>query len=319
MLVRYDLALLLRAFSIFAIVAGHFEFASLLGGALYLICLSGFNFVKYTVPKFKLGEFQSARAEISHCFITYNRFLLKIILPTCLYLILINILLGRFHPYSILLISNYIGPDYADGVTVWFIEVLLQIYLLFSLFLLIAPIRRWIKTSPYILFLALTIVTYIVSTISMWIFDTSDLLHRLPHLMLYLFCLGALTAFSHSITQKLISSAIVLFICVPHLISNFGDNMTFLFFAMLLTIWLPTVYLPRILSKSITLIAMSSLFIYLSHFQARSLLEKLFNDPPPGASVAFALCVGVILSYLWRSRKTLAGKAWQKIKYTAAP
>ncbi|PKF80370.1 hypothetical protein CW749_07335 [Vibrio sp. vnigr-6D03] len=309
--VRYDVSLLLRAFSIFAIVAGHFDFANLLGGALYLICLSGFNFIKFTVPKFNLGTFHSKNEEVGHCLTTYSRFLIKIIIPTCLYLLLINVLLGRFHPYSILLVSNYIGPSYADGVTVWFIEVLIQIYILFALFLLFAPIRRWMKASPYLLFLCLTIVTYIVSMVSMWKFDTSDLLHRLPHLMLYLFCLGALVANSKTTIQKSLASVLVLGICTPNLISSFGDNMTFLFIAMQITIWLPAIRVPAPLGKLITLVAMSSLFIYLSHFQAKSLLEKVIHNPSPELSVVFALLVGIILSHLWRSR----GKALQQFNF----
>nr|WP_145997835.1 hypothetical protein [Vibrio sp. vnigr-6D03] len=167
------------------------------------------------------------------------------------------------------------------------------------------------KASPYLLFLCLTIVTYIVSMVSMWKFDTSDLLHRLPHLMLYLFCLGALVANSKTTIQKSLASVLVLGICTPNLISSFGDNMTFLFIAMQITIWLPAIRVPAPLGKLITLVAMSSLFIYLSHFQAKSLLEKVIHNPSPELSVVFALLVGIILSHLWRSR----GKALQQFNF----
>lgn len=299
---RCDVSIILRAFSIFAIISGHLDLVHLTGGAYYLITLSGLNFVRFTLPKFKFNtasdESLNGLTFLKH----YYRFLLKIIIPTCLYLILLHIALGNFHVYGLLLVSNFIGATYDGGLTYWFIEVLVQIYLLFSLLLMIKYFRVKMTNRPYEFFMALLFAAYAVSFLCAHFFDTSHLYNRLPHLLFYLFALGALTAYSNTPFKKSLTTIALVLVSVKPLVQNFGGSETFMFFALLATIWLPYVQVPKLLLKPINLIATSTLFIYLSHFQAASLIRKLIENPSPLLTTIFALIVGVIMSACWKNR-----------------
>ena len=297
-----DTTIILRALSIVAIVAGHFHVGFFVGGAFFLIALAGFNFVRYTLPKINLDEPNGF--SLTHFFSTYFNFVKKIIIPTCLYLTFVYVVLGEFHVYGLLLVSNFIGPGYANGLSFWFIEVLIQIYIVFSLIFLFYPLRNFLRKNTFIFFLSITILSYLFRTMSLLLFDTSDLLNRLPHLMLYMFAIGGTIALSDSISKKLITSCLVVFVSLQPLITNFGDKYSFLFFSCLAILWMPVVTVPKLLANIFRVIAMSSLFIYLVHFQARSMLQKVWTNPPPLVSVVFAIFVGITCSYLWKRRKS---------------
>lgn len=301
-LTHLDTTVFLRALSIVAIVAGHFHVGFVVGGAFFLIALAGFNFVKYTLPKLDLDD--SSGFSIKHFTSTYFNFVKKIIIPTCLYLMFVYAVLGEFHIYGLLLVSNFIGPGYANGLSFWFVEVLIQIYIVFSLIFLFYPLRQFLRKNTFVFFLILTILSYLFRILSLCIFDTSGLLDRLPHLMLYMFAMGGAIALSDSTFKKLVTTCLVVFTSLQPLITNFGDKYSFLFFSCLAILWLPVITIPKLFSKFFNVIAMSSLFIYLVHFQARSLLQKIWTNPHPLLSVFFAVIVGIACSYLWKRRSS---------------
>lgn len=304
-MVVMDVSLLLRAFSIFAIVASHFGLIHLTGGALYLIALSGFNFIKFTQPK--LG-FNSDRAETFNdlSFLKkYYRFVRKLAVPTVLYLIVLYLALGEFHFFGLFLISNFMGPNYAGGLSYWFIEVLLQIYVVFSIVLMIKPVRMAMTINSFKFFTFFSVISFAFAIACEWVYDSSHLLGRLPHLMLYIFSAGALVACSKTISQKILTSFIVTAMTADSLIHSFGDSQTVLFVGLMLTIWVPTISIPKIVSIPIKYMALSSLFIYLSHFQTRSLVRKFLEDPHPAISVTAAIIVGIAMASLWKRREDM--------------
>lgn len=246
-------------------------------------------------------------------FHAYFRFVGKLALPTILYLFVVFIITGQNHIFSLLLVSNFISPDYANGMSYWFLEVLLQIYLLFSIIFFIKPIRLSISDSLYRFFFLASIIAYIISRTCTYFFDTNELFNRLPHLLFYLFLLGALTAFSKTTSQKIKTSILLTAICAEAMITRFGGLITFYYFAVIATIWCKNIYLPKSLCTPIKLVAMSSLFIYLSHFQSLSLLKKINADIAPEISVLFALVVGIVLSTVWKKRFVLISRTKTRI------
>lgn len=293
-----DVTIFLRAFSIFAIVSGHFGFVGLAGGAFYLILLSGYNFVKFTLPKSNLN------LTFTHIvfFKMYFGFLLRIITPVLLYTATIYILLGKNYIAGFLLISNFYGPGYGEGLTFWFIEVLFQIYLLFYVISLTNLFYNWLGRAPFIGFLVGFILLFCISVLCRIFWNTSAWLDRFPHLMIYMFFLGALIASTKNYKQKLIASTCAIFVALEFYVFEFNSKTSFLIVGALITIWARTISVPVFLYKSIYLVAISSLFIYLCHFQAKSLLEKIPIDWPPFVTVSFAILVGVIMSNSWKKR-----------------
>ncbi|TAA47757.1 hypothetical protein [Corallincola spongiicola] len=310
MLSRYDITLLLRAFSIFAIVAGHFKFMSLGGGAFFLIALSGYNFVKFTLPKLNRTSSENHSAKTINYLKPYFRFVFRIILPTLLYLIVLYTYFGEFHWLGFFFLSNFSGPNYAGGFSYWFLDVLIQIYIAFSFALIIKPIREYLFNTTYIFFLIGILVSFLIRELSLSAFDTENLMNRLPHLMIYIFFIGGSAAVSDTLLKKSLTTVVVGLVCFEAILNNMLGYESLLFFGVVLTIWIPYIYMPNILIPIVNKVAMASLFIYLSHFQARSLLQKIVSDPTPLMNTFFAIFVGILLSLIWKNRKLFIDKTW---------
>ncbi|MDO6613519.1 hypothetical protein Q4601_16975 [Shewanella sp. 1_MG-2023] len=299
---KIDLTIVLRAFSIFAIVSGHLGFIHLAGGSFYLIFLSGYNFVRFNYPKVKRANAGKDYFDIVSFVKIYFGFIIKIIVPVLLYTFFIYTFLGRFYLGGVFLVSNFIGPNYADGLTFWFIEVLVQIYVLFGLVMISNYFYFWISKKPYQSFLFGFVMFYILSIVCRMIWDTSFYLDRFPHLMMYIFFAGALVAFSTETKKKVITSAILCLIALEFVLFDFNSKVLFLMLGAIATVWVDRISIPKVLHWPINIIAMSSLFIYLVHFQAKSLIDKLIPNLPAFAVVLFALLTGIIMSECWQRR-----------------
>lgn len=300
-----DFSVFLRSLSIFSIVAGHLEFLNLPGGSLYLIFLSGFNFVLFTMPKIEYKA--PSRSTFNSQVFTevYFGYVKKIVIPTFLYTCFLFVYLGQFYPASLFMISNFIAPMYGEGLSFWFIEILLQILLIFGLIFYTNRFYYWFKFNPYSSMFVLYCAFFAISIACRILWDTSDLLNRLPHLMMYVFLGGALVALSTSRNKKILSTMALSFISLEFFIFDFNQNVAFLLVTSIVTIWLRTIVLPKAIIPIITLTAMSSLFIYLTHFQSFSLMEKLPFNSPAIVNVVFAFIVGIIVTQLWKKRTAL--------------
>ncbi|WP_394143342.1 hypothetical protein [Vibrio atypicus] len=302
---KVDVSLLLRAISIFSIVAGHFHWIGVPGGAYYLIFLSGFNFILFTSPKVSCLNYTSKSFNSSEFYSTYFSFVWKIILPTLLYTIFLFLFLDVFYPASIILISNFIAPMYGEGLSFWFIEVLLQIYLLFAIVFYTNKYWFWFKKYAYESFLILFVLFFFISLICRLVWDTSELLDRLPHLMLYIFLAGSVTALSKSFKKKILTTFVLSLILLDIFVFGFNSRIIFLYLGALMTIWLPYILMPKVFSKVVFYSAISSLFIYLTHFQTLSLLGKISMDQYPGVNVFAAFSVGVLITQIWKRREKI--------------
>ncbi|MBB1344481.1 hypothetical protein [Pseudoalteromonas sp. SG45-2] len=299
---KLDISVLLRAISIFSIVAGHFHWLGIAGGAYYLIFLSGFNFVLFTAKKAIDSKVTNAGFNAKKFYRIYFSFIWKIVLPTLLYTVFLYSVLGEFHIGGLLLISNFYGPDYANGLTFWFIEVLIQIYLLFSIVFYINTKFFVFHKSPYYFMLVGFLVSYTVSIICRLTWDTSYYLDRLPHLMIYMFFAGGMAALSKNIRLKMITTSALSIILMDLIYFGWSSRILFLYFGSLFTIWLPYILIPRVINKIVTIVAFSSMFIYLTHFQTLSLLNKIFSSVSPGLAVLMSFLVGIVITKVWKKR-----------------
>lgn len=303
---KIDITILLRGFSIFSIVSGHFGFVGMVGGAFYLIFLSGYNFVKFTLPK-TINSQNNNSFCVTLFTKNYFNFLIKLLIPVLLYTIVVYTLLGRPYFAGLFLVSNFYGPDYGQGLSFWFLEVLVQIYLLFYLLALSNKYYNWLGKNPFVSFLIAFIFWFLASLLCRYFWDTTAWLDRFPHLMIYIFLLGALIASINTFKEKMIASLCVASVCFEFYFYGFSGRSLFLIIGSLLTIWVSVLSVPIFLHKFIYTIAMSSLFIYLSHFQARSLLMKMPVEWPPLLTVSFALLFGVVMAKSWKNRKFIYG------------
>jgi len=71
---------------------------------------------------------------------------------------------------------------------------------------------------------------------------------------------------------------------------------------------------PALVARAGAVIASSTLFIYLTHFQFQSLADHVFRHPL--FEVALALAGGVLVGYCWNTLSRLAFARWNKQKQT---
>ncbi len=295
---RQDTTILLRAVAITAVVLGHFGLQPYSGGALFLLALAGFNFVKFTIPKIS-----DTTGNLAEPLLRYGW---KLYLPTALYIFGISFLTGQLSWTPLLMLTEALEPG-AGGIGYWFIEVLLQIYLVFGLILIFAPkVRQVMLRTPFKFFATATITFFIVRLLVLTFVigahpNELEFL-RLPHLLAFTYFVGAMAAVAQTSTQKVITSATIGAICAESLFTSFGDDFTVFFFGMLIVLWLPTISLPKVIVPTVNTLAFSSLFIYLSHFQVESVFEDRFTFVPAEVQALIALGVGIAMTKAWKSR-----------------
>ncbi len=309
-LVELDVSILFRAFAIISIVASHFGALNLPGGSGYLFLLSGYNFVQFMMPKINT----SANTKTTQYLQPYGRYMRKLLVPSVLYIGFVFILVREFHVYSIFFVSNFVGPGYAGGLTYWFIDVLVQMFVLLGVLLAYGPTRRYLFAQPFNFFLGAVLISFMVRTASMYFFDTSDLLNRLPHLYFPIFVLGGLIAYSDSMKQKLLASTSIILVSSPLLFEQ-STIAPLLLIGGFAALWTSTIKFPELLVGLVTKIALSSLFIYLCHFQAKSFLSKLITNPNPFLSLAVAIMVGIVFAQVWKERKQIRNTFYQKMRF----
>lgn len=298
---RQDVTVFLRAIAIAAVVFGHFGLQPLSGGALYLLALAGYNFVKFTVPKLNTSSSNKHLAE------PLLRYGWKLYLPTALYIAGIFVLTHQFSWTPLLMITEIVEPE-SGGISYWFIEVLLQVYLFFGLILIVSQrIRKLMLDRSFAFFTTAAVGFFIVrlATMTFILEQHPNQLAgiRLPHLLAFTYFVGAMIAVAKTRRQKLLATATVTAICAESLLTSFGDDFTVLFFGLLLTLWLPEIKVPRVSVPIINSLAFSSLFIYLSHFQVSPVFEGNSLGVPVLAQVIIAFVLGIGLTKAWKSRQ----------------
>lgn len=272
----------LRCIAISLIVIGHLTGSNYGGtGAVLLLMIAGFNFSRFQLPN--IIETGTARSVLALA--------ATIAVPSIAYLLLEQIVFNSLHLPSLLLLSNFIGPDVNKGFSFWFIEVYIQILLLIALAISLAPKKRISNAHQEPVVVGLIMLSMLLNQLGPLVWNTAPLYNRVPHMLLWLFAFGVGAQTFRTKLPKLVLSAA--FLTTVGL--NFGIETPYrlLTYGGVLLIWLPWIKVPAILKSPISQIASASLFIYLSHFQFNSLSEKFFGDHA-WIGVIFALVGGAI-------------------------
>lgn len=297
---NHDLPTLLRLIAITLIVAGHFDLFKYGGGsAALLMVIVGYNIATFKLPKvLKTGSVEPIIIMI-----------IKVIIPTVAYTILLHVIYGPIRYQEILLISNFFSHHHPNGFHYWFIEVYIQIQIILLLLLSVTPLREKAKENKklYIyLFTASSAVIYYICD-SIWNYD--DLYRRIPWLMLWLVAFGIAARTSDTLLEKIALS--LGFIVVSTLYN--GSIHWFLVTCVTILIFNPPLQLPEIIKKPVYYIAAGSLFIYLTHFQVRSLMEKLIIENPLAYTISALIIGSTIFHFYNKTANNLIMTLYQKL------
>jgi hypothetical protein len=277
-------------------VAGHFAFIDL-SGAYILMMVSGLSF----------GKFQLKAIEREDGARPVFRLMAKIGIPTLFWVMLEEITFHSLHPSSWLFLDNWRGLYWdAHFGSPYFIDLLLQNLAVTAIPLLFRPVRRLAVRQPYAYALAFCTAAWLASVIVPFFWNTTYLYDRVPHMWLWLFAFGWCASFSNTVRRKLIASAVV--VCFGLIVWRLGHSTHwYTTVAGVCIVWLDVIplRLPRFLIPVITGAAGASLWIYLTHFQFRSLLKHLLafelhgSMPGPWVAVAFTMVCGFLAWRAW--------------------
>jgi len=287
----FEMSVFLRALAIFTIVSGHFKFLSLPGGASLLFVVAGFNFSRFQMPSIiKKGSANSIFPLI-----------FRIIVPTVAFLGFFSILSGKINVPPLALVSNYWPPDFFDGRAYWFIEVLVQVYLIVFAIFSVNFVRKWADRNQFMFLFVAVLVSYGAANLIQVIWDTDYLYNRVPHMVLGVFLFGALIGVSDSNKEKILTTVLIFVLLHQALLDGNFERADYMFVGAMLLLWVPVIRFPWFMSAIISVIASASMYIYLSHFKARQVLNLIFGDIDPIFTVAFALIAGVAFWKVWEN------------------
>ena len=299
-----ETSVFVRALSIVFVVAGHFDVLAVPESTDALFIVSGLS----------LARFQLKYIERSGSLKSMFGLMYRIALPTLLYTLLVQLVFSKIRIESLLFFDNFIDPMFNGGFAAWFIEVLLQVIAIMCVMFSLSSVRQFAIKYPYGFGLVFLVLSWLLSVITPFVWDTSGLYNRAPHMFLWLMAVGWCIAYSDTVKKAILAGALFLsFDAVSFLLNQhfFLGRYVQLFSlaAGILMFFSNRVPLPRVFIIVVNCLAGASMFIYLTHFQFRSLANKLLPASPPILALFVALVGGVVV---WRSWEFLSmvARAW---------
>lgn len=305
-----DTPMLIRAVSIFLVVAGHFSFIKYAGGATAaLFAVSGFLF----------GGLQLAEAVESRSARPVWRVLASLLVPTVLYTTALftaklvtgqnpdlssPLLYGNFRDYSQLSPPDWGGNEFY----LWFVDCILQILLFVGVTIAVLARWRFLGLDRF----GVALILFLIGCLGRFVlpgfvfpgfFEDGakplTMVYYLPSTHLPTFMLGALAASAATWPRRWL----VLALTIPYALASshyfYINSGLFIGTAVILMLFVRRVTTPRLFSRLVYILSGASLFIYLTHFQWGVILHWMNADQQPAFQVLFAIVGGILAWAIW--------------------
>lgn len=242
-----ETGIVVRAIAIVLIAGTHIDLFVWPGTAHVLFVLAGFNFARFQLTGDRRTRLKSQ-----------TRSLVRILVPSLAVIWLAFFVTGEYTVHNLFLVHAIFGLEGYTGMSrFWFIEelvyVLLAVMALLAIPRLDALQRRYPWAFPMVLFGFALLTRF-------------GILPVIPHQgpVLWLFALGWATAVATTSSRRWLLTILTV-MTVPGFFENEYRNATIIG-GILLLVWLPTLRVPRGLTRVIAVLASSSLYIYVSHW-----------------------------------------------------
>ncbi|MBS42109.1 MAG: AMP-dependent synthetase [Nocardioides sp.] len=280
-----ETGVVVRALAITAVVAGHANLLTLLGGAHVLLVLAGHQLARFHLAPTTAGD--RVRGLL--------RGAARVAVPTVVWAGAVTLVSG-FYPWTtVLLLNDLLGPEgwSEPAWYLWFVEVLVVVLLGAAALFAVPVVHRAERRWPFALPVALTLAA-LTTRFGLVPLADGDVIHRAPA-VLWLAGLGWAGARATTPTRRLLVSALAL-AAVPGFFDDPAREALVLA-GVLVLVWVRRVRLPRPLVAPLAVLASASLWIYLTHWQVYPHLE----DRWPLAATVSSLLVGVLAWRAWES------------------
>lgn len=280
-------ATLTRAFFMICIVALHLEtfvYSNNWGAAYFLFMLCGYNVMRFQWPEI------SRTGKVGVIFGT----VLRVAIPTLLVIISMQLWAGEFELKPLLLISNLFDSREYHVAYYYFAEIYMQLLILIAGLFAIPAVRELFRKEPMTSCIVLIVVSMLVSRQVELIWDTNYLYHRTPIWYLWTFGAGMLMASARGIQDRVLAMVIVVVAVLLH--HSFTSASGYIVAGSALLLFWPEVQVPLPMKLLVSEIAGSSMFMYLGHFQVKSLITRLFHGPMPWLALFAAILFGSVFA-----------------------
>ncbi|WP_327118384.1 hypothetical protein OHB12_10195 [Nocardia sp. NBC_01730] len=214
-------------------------------------------------------------------------------MPTTAWVVL-TLVAGDYYGWqNVLLLNKILGPrDSPTAGHLWFLEVVVYFMIVAAPLIRIPSVDRLERRAPFWFAMALVAASIIFRYQTFGVYPARDV--PFSPLAVWCFALGWAAAKATTAWQRLLVGAVVL-TTVP---GYFGvpDRERLIMAGLLLLVWLPAIRVPALVAVGAAVLADSSLFTYLLHWQ----VYPLFGQHQVAALLA-PLTAGVVAT------RTVAG------------
>lgn len=298
---RLESATLTRAFFMICIVALHldtFIYSNNWGAAYFLFMLAGYSFMRFQWPEI------SRTGKVGTVFGT----VIRIAIPTVLVVVAMQLWAHEVELKPLLLISNFFDPREYHVVYFYFAEMYMQLLLLVALLFSFGAVRRAFQRNPLIWGTVLIAGSMLLSYVAELVWDTNYIYHRTPIWYLWTVSCGMLiaSAATRSLQVRLAVMAVVSIAVVMH--HGMTPATYYICGGCALLLFWPEITVPAPVKRIVGEVAGASMFMYLSHFQVKSIVTRMFHTPMPWIALLAAILVGIVFarSYYWAENQVLA-------------
>ena len=308
---RLETVTLTRAFFMVCIIALHanaFVYSSNWGAAYFLVLLAGYSVARFQLPEIiRSGSVKTLLGTIKY-----------VAVPTLLMVILLQILTGRFEVLPLLLVSNYLDPASLKGYAFYFMEFYIQLLVLAAVVFSIPKVRASFATRPLVSAMVLFLCVVITDRTIEAIWNGDYNYHRTPWHYAWAFTLGIVLATAKDMRTKVLA----LIVATVSVFVAWGPTSAAFYVegGCALVLFVQAFIVPAPVKILVGEIANASMFVYLSHFQMISVVDKIFGEHRPWVALVSSVLVGILMArgYKWLTRLVRRSRLWQFARSGAA-
>ncbi|MFE1291349.1 AMP-binding protein [Streptomyces sp. NPDC058751] len=283
----------LRAVGIVLIVGSHVQVFSIKGFAHILIGVAGYNFARFQLTG------AARRERVRHLW----RSIARIAVPSMVWITGAVVLTDFYDPANAVLLNTLLsqGNDRFDWAY-WFVEALVYYLIVLAALMAVPFLDRLERRYAFGVPLVLTAVGLVGR------YDLLGLASARPQLspsvVFWLFALGWAAARAGTVRQRALLTAVLL-LTVPGLFQDQFLRTALVIAGLGLLIWVPTLPSVGPLSALAGVLASSSLYIYLTHYQVYPYLQEDFPLTALLASLVLGVAYAVVVTRAARTVRWL--------------
>ncbi|MGW7286111.1 AMP-binding protein [Streptomyces sp. NPDC054847] len=285
---RLETSVALRALAIFCIVGSHIHVFGVKGGAHVLLAVAGYNFARFHLTT------ADRRVRVRRIWTSITR----VALPSMTWIGFVLLLNDDYTLANLFLLDSVFGPeDLKTGMHFWFIEALVYILIAVVALICLPVADRVERRFPYALPMSLAALGLLTR------YDLVGLPHRteMPDAVtvFWLFALGWAAAKADNVRRRLLVTAAAL-ATVPGFFPGDPGREAIILAGFLLLVWVPTLPSRERLNQLAGLLATSSLYIYLTHWQIFPLIDGFSRHLAFLAALLFGIVYAIGVSRLMK-------------------